>query len=75
MQNANVIYTGNARDDSEVAAEKQAGFAAVAEYLEHEYDEVSGYEYLATRTDGGAVFRAYFHKGPYIYVAELVDYR
>jgi hypothetical protein len=75
MANQPVIYQAAARQDDEFNGMKEEGLTALAEYLEHEYDEVSGYEYFATRTDGGKVFRAYAHKGPYVYVAEVVDYR
>lgn len=72
---SDTVYYSEAFQDDEFIGMKEEGLTELAEHTKHEYDYVSGYEYFATRTDGGKVFRAYAHKGPLIFVAEVVDRR
>lgn len=69
------VYKTTATTDQEWRERTTFGYEMLVEATNHDYDNISSFEYFATRTDGGKVFRAYAHKGTDMFVAEVIDRR
>lgn len=51
----------------------QDGYEELKQHTGPEYDELSQFEYFASRADGGKEFRSYAHKGTKMFVAVILD--
>jgi hypothetical protein len=68
---AHLEYEAESAD--ELKDKMQLALDELAELTQHKYDEISHFEYFATRTDGGKEYRAYAHEGLNLYVAVVID--